>query len=335
MMKTEEVNSKSIWERFISDNAPQSFFQSWEWGEVIKVRNQNLQRLGMYNNGNLWGVAQIETVRAKRGSYLHVRHGPVTKDWNKTNMSYLISELRSYAQKNKALFIRVSPLIDNSPENNLKFKSFGFTNAPIHAMDGEYCWVLDIQKNESELLSGMRKTTRNLIKQAIKSRVKIIKSEDKSDLSEFFRLYEDTAKRHKFVKHKSISEEFDILSKNRNIIMLKGYWGQVLLSVALVIFYNHQAIYHHSASVPQKIPVNYLLQWEAILEAKRRGMKLYNFWGIAPFEKKRHPWKGLTMFKTGFGGELKEYMHAKDLPCSIKYCATYIIDTLRKISKGY
>ncbi|GAI33015.1 unnamed protein product, partial [marine sediment metagenome] len=34
-------------------------------------------------------------------------------------------------------------------------------------------------------------------------------------------------------------------------------------------------------------PASYLLQWEAIKEAKNRGCKLYNFWGIAEIESKK------------------------------------------------
>jgi lipid II:glycine glycyltransferase (peptidoglycan interpeptide bridge formation enzyme) len=107
------------------------------------------------------------------------------------------------------------------------------------------------------------------------------------------------------------------------------------LSAALIIFYNYQAIYHHSASIEQKIPVNYLLQWEIIKEAKKRGKKIYNMWGICPEDKRRHPWKGLTLFKKGFGGRIVEYLHAQDYPLSSFYCTTYIIECLRKYIKGY
>jgi lipid II:glycine glycyltransferase (peptidoglycan interpeptide bridge formation enzyme) len=81
--------------------------------------------------------------------------------------------------------------------------------------------------------------------------------------------------------------------------------------------------------------VNYLLQWEAIKEAKKRDKSIYNFWGIAPDTKRRHPWQGLSLFKKGFGGRLVEYLHAKDLPLSPLYFATYCYETLRKWKKGY
>jgi len=83
-----------------------------------------------------------------------------------------------------------------------------------------------------------------------------------------------------------------------------------------------------------KIPVSYLLQWEAIKEGKKRGCKTYNFWGIAPESeleaKKDHPWKGLSLFKKGFGGYKKEYVKTQDFPLSWKYWPIYLFEEIRK-----
>ena len=97
------------------------------------------------------------------------------------------------------------------------------------------------------------------------------------------------------------------------------------------------AIYHHAASdlSYKNIPANYLLLWEAILEAKRRGKTYFNLFGIAPENTKNHPWNGFTLFKTGFGGERVEYIHAMDLPLNILYWKTFLIDLLTKLKKGY
>jgi lipid II:glycine glycyltransferase (peptidoglycan interpeptide bridge formation enzyme) len=102
------------------------------------------------------------------------------------------------------------------------------------------------------------------------------------------------------------------------------------------------AFYHHGSSISeQKVPVSYLLQWEAIKEAKQRGCRSYNFWGIAPdvkekldIAKSRHPWAGLTLFKMGFGGRIKEYVKTQDFPISFSYWLTFIFERLRKIKRG-
>ena len=90
-----------------------------------------------------------------------------------------------------------------------------------------------------------------------------------------------------------------------------------------------------------RVPVSYLIQWEAIKEAAKRGCKKYNFWGIAPdiheksdIKKSKHPWAGLSLFKMGFGGERKDYVKTQDMPCSFLYAITYIIEKIRKKKRG-
>lgn len=340
-MEIKEITDKNIWEKFLSDTSPQSFFQSWNWGEVIgkkqkaKIKNQILWRLGLIDGNNIVGIAQVHKSLAKKGNFLHVRHGPIFSSLNRQYISFFNSFLKELSKKEKAGFLRISPLLENSVENKSLFESFNFHNAPIHAMDGEYCWIVDLSKSEDELLSGMRKTTRYLVRQAQKMGVKIVKSKSIHDIEAFLKLYKLTAQRHQFVEHKSIREEFEQLLEDDQILLFMGYYQDQLISAALIVFYNNQAIYHHSASIEQKIPVNYLLQWEIIKEAKIRGKTVYNMWGIAPEGRNHHPWKGLTVFKKGFGGRVLEYLHAQDIPYSFSYCTTYLLETARRIWKGY
>ena len=79
--------------------------------------------------------------------------------------------------------------------------------------------------------------------------------------------------------------------------------------------YLRRDSYHHGASsyAHNKIPASYLPQWTAIRDALKRGDRVYNFWGIAPgtlteegfkISEPKHPFGGVTLFKTGFGGNL-------------------------------
>ena len=100
----------------------------------------------------------------------------------------------------------------------------------------------------------------------------------------------------------------------------------------MIIFHSKRGFYHQGASLPSKAPVSYLLQWEAIKEAKRRGCERYNFWGIVPDTKENanHPWKGLSLFKKGFGGYEKDYLKTKDYPLSFRYWLVYVFEKIRK-----
>ena len=132
-----------------------------------------------------------------------------------------------------------------------------------------------------------------------------------------------------------IKEEFEIFNRANQALLLVTKYQHQDLAAALILFFGPQAIYHHGASIKSKIPITYLLQWQAIQEAKKRGCQYYNFWGIAPHDKPNHPWKGITLFKTGFGGEEKQFLHAHDLVLSNNYWITYGIETARKLWRGY
>jgi lipid II:glycine glycyltransferase (peptidoglycan interpeptide bridge formation enzyme) len=104
--------------------------------------------------------------------------------------------------------------------------------------------------------------------------------------------------------------------------------------------------YHHGASADayKKIPASYLLQWTAIRDALRRGDDVYNFWGIAPLvtaadgqqrAEKGHPFAGVTLFKTGFGGKLLELTQCVDIPLSLQYHGTRAFELLRKWRRGF
>ena len=121
-MEVKEIEDKNIWEKFISENSPQSLFQSWNWGEVVK-RIQNLWRLGIFDNEKLVGIAQVNKVIAKKGNFLHIRHGPIFSSLNKKHLNFLLDYLKTLNTKEKTIFLRISPLIANTPENKFLVKS--------------------------------------------------------------------------------------------------------------------------------------------------------------------------------------------------------------------
>ncbi|MDO8451597.1 MAG: peptidoglycan bridge formation glycyltransferase FemA/FemB family protein [bacterium] len=332
----EPITSEKIWETFISTYSAVSLFQSWPWGLVEEKAGNRVWRLGVYQGKELVGVALVVRVSAKRGSFLHVRHGPVFSRERPEFLRSLFQYLEELARNEHVWFIRISPLlVKRDLLTPHFFRDFSLIPSEIHAMNAELCWVLDLGPDEETLLSGMRKTTRYEIKKAQKLGVKVTVTSDSDELQEFFKLYKITSMRHHFVGHTGILPEFQVFSSRDQAVLLLGeHEGQVLAS-AIVLFYGGQAIYHHGASVKNTVGASYLVQWRAIQEAKRRGMNVYNFWGIAPDDKLRHPWRGITLFKKGFGGREIEYIHAHDLPVSPLYAIPRAVEWFRRVRKGY
>jgi lipid II:glycine glycyltransferase (peptidoglycan interpeptide bridge formation enzyme) len=338
-MQTREINDKEIWEDFLLACEEKTFLDSWNWAEFQKKIEDKIWRLGLYNDQELVGVALVIKVKAKRGTFLFVPHGPVFKKGAKLSLKELSLFLKELAKKEKASFIRIASLWPRNEENNKLFKELGFKNAPIH-VHPEITWELDISPKEEELLMGMRKTTRYLIRQAEKNpEIEIIKSNNINDLEKFSNLLDKTADRHHFIPFSLdyLKDQFSCFGSDNQIVIFLGKYKGEIISGAIMVYWQGIGFYHHGASLSKynsnKVPLSYLIQWEAIKEAKTRGCKRYNFWGIAPEDKKNHPWKGLTLFKKGFGGYKKEYLKTQDLVLSKKYYLTYIFEKLRKLKR--
>ncbi|MCL5010535.1 MAG: peptidoglycan bridge formation glycyltransferase FemA/FemB family protein [Patescibacteria group bacterium] len=339
MLKVKEFKNKKEWESFLVRDELEIYplFQSWNWGEVQKKLGFRIFRVGFYEKEVLVGVCQIIDIKAKRGHYLHLRHGPVFINFKNSYLKDLLLFIKEAPWAKNIDFLRMSPLVRKENIDADYLHKMGFRSAPIHNQDAEICWVLNLDSSEHDLFKGFRKTHRYLIKKAQELGVEIVKTARAEDLELFFPLYKDLSARKGFVPHRGIREEFEVFVKDNEILLfLAKYQGKIIAS-ALILLVADTAIYHHGASSLEfrNIPASYLLQWEAILEAKKRGKRLYNFWGIAPTSSRNHPWQGLTLFKTGFGGERREFLHAQDLPLSVNYWKTYLIESLSKKIKGY
>jgi lipid II:glycine glycyltransferase (peptidoglycan interpeptide bridge formation enzyme) len=330
-----ECTSDKEWNTYIQTWNPEAFFQTWEWGEVQKTIGVLLKRFVYVEHSTPVGIAEITTVRAKRGSFLHVRHGPVVKKCDLVVYKEILSHIIDYAKQSHVWFIRVSPIVPPDSEYISIMSSFGGIPSAIHQMDGEIAWVLDLTPSVDELLLSMRKTTRYEIKRSYKMDINVDMSGSNEAVNSFLDLYNKTAERQGFVEHKGIKEELDIFLKKNIARLYVASFNHEVISGAVILYSNNQAIYHHGASIPSKIPASYRIQWEAIQDSKKKGLSIYNFWGVAMPGVENHPWKGITLFKQGFGGRLVEYLHAYDIPISSFYKLTRTVDTIRKIRKGY
>lgn len=331
-MEVREITNKQEWEGFLSQCKYKTFLQSWDWKNFQEQLGKKAWTFGVYNT-DLVAVFLVVKIKARRGTFLMIEHGPIAKQPSQEIIDIVIRHLKQLAIKENASFIRICPIWLREHENLFK----NSRKAPMHEHP-EVSWILDLDKSEDELLSDMRKTTRYLIKQGIKDPdIEIITSKDIKDVELFNKIYQETGKRHGFVPFslEYLKSEFNTFIQDNEILIFLGkYKGKVVAS-SIVVYYQDSAFYHQGASLNTKAPVSYLMQWQAIKEAKHRGMKYYSFWGIAPTDNKKHPWYGLSLFKKGFGGRREEYVETKDYILNSKYFINFIVETFRRIKRGF
>lgn len=338
-MEIKEITDKKKWEDFFLDAEEKTFLQSWNWGEFQKEMGNKIWRFGVFENEKIVLIALVTRIKAKRGTFLLIQHGPTFKLNNILALEKLIFKIKEIGKKEKAVFLRLNPLFLRNKENEDYFKKLGFIYSPILENAYESTLKLSLSLSEEDLLKNMRKTTRYLIRQGLKNKdIVIEKSQNKDALSEYIILNENVGKRQGFVPFSFdyIKKEFQVFLKDNQALLFLGKYNNKVAAGAIVIFWNNLAFYHQAASDDKfsKLSIPYLIQWEAIKEAKKRGCLFYDFWGyVDPKENPKHPWAGPTLFKLGYNGKPFLYLKSFDLPLSKKYFLVYIFETLRRIKR--
>ena len=333
-IEVKDIESSNIWENFVLNYPGANFLQSWSWGEFHKSLGKKVFRKGFFVGGKIIGVMLSIVEDAKRARYLTVPGGPLI-DWKEEKIfKAFVEEIKSIAKDTHSVFVRVRPQLTSDKFSKNLFKKYGFRDAPMH-LHAELTSQLQLNKSEDELLMRMRKTTRYEIRKAISQGIEVVKSSDQKLLKKFYNLQVETARRQNFVpfSEKFLLNQFEVFSKTDNVLLLSAFKGKDLLAQAFIIFYGKEADYHYGASTNsgRKYPGAYLIQWEAIKEAKKRGIERYNFWGVSPENETQHRFYGVSLFKRGFGGQDVEYLHAQDLVVNkLLYGIDWTIENIRR-----
>lgn len=330
------VTDKAAWQSLYQQLAPDSFLQSYEWGEF---QSDTIFRLGAFDEQNkLIAAALVIKIRARRGTYLLCPHGPLIQPNEQTVLADLLDAIIDLAKRERVDFIRIAPLLPDAPDYRPQFSLREFKQAPIH-VHPELSWILDLEPDEAKLLADMRKTTRYCIRKAEKDGVVVRASTSPSDLELFWQLYKDTADRQQFTPFSKsyLVRELAVFGVQDMVRIFLAEYKSQPIAAAMIIYTPHEAFYHQgaSASLANKLNAAYLLQWEAIKLAKQRGCRKYNFWGISPVNQPNHPWAGLSLFKQGFGGAPYPYVPTQDKPLRWKYHINYWIERRRARQRGY
>lgn len=343
-------NQKEKWNNFVKTNSDSSLLQSWQWGQFQESLGRKIWRLAIEPSGHqaikstyggsakderlsFLAVALVIKQNLPFGkSYLYCPRGPIARHIIKESCSYrvvlkqLLRRIKEIAKRENAIFLRVDPATNSESEffTTLLLYNFAAVRKQVQPKD---TLVLDITRSENELLSQMHYKTRYNIRLAKRKGVKVSQSIDLKDIDIFWDLLSETTKREGFKSHSKqyYQKQLEILGRENLIkLFLAKYKGKVIAS-NIVSFFGDTTTYLHGASLYKyrNLMAPYLLQWEAIVEAKKRGCKFYDFWGVAPPEKPSHPWIGITRFKKGFGGKEIHYIGAWDKVYQIGWYGLY------------
>lgn len=353
-MDIQHATDAREWDDFLARQPWTPFLQSWGMGEVYADIGQKPVRVLVRDGNAIRGICFGHIVPARRGKHLAIPYGPVLDaGLQAQELGVLLPELfralTSIATDEKCAFIRMSPFLEQTNGDQL-LQTLAKTGvraipSPLHLL-AEHIWHLPLrgsdgaQKTEEELRAAMRKTTRNLIGRAERDGVTIERADPSVGTEHFIRLHDETRKRHGFTPYTNAffrSQVSRFSAADSCTVYLAQYQGETI-AASIHMHAFGETSYHHGASshAHAKIPASYLLQWTAIRDALQRRDRTYNFWGIAPpLAGKNHPFAGVTLFKTGFGGDVMNLLHCHDVPVRPLYWITYGFEQIRKWRRGF
>ena len=204
--------------------------------------------------------------------------------------------------------------------------------------------ILNLTLSTDELLAQFKSKWRYNIRLSQKKGCVVEKLEMKTKeeiekgIALFYGLYETTSSRDGIAIHsKDYYKDLFILANEYPDVSVRLYvakHSEEPLAAIITIFYNEDATYLYGASSNEKrnLMPTYLLQWQAIIDAKEWGAKIYDFYGIPPFDDPHHPMVGLYRFNTGFGGMILHKIGSIDVFKSFLLYKVYsFIEDLRSL----
>lgn len=294
------------------------------WDDFVREQEGGcLQQLSVW--GKFWGRGKFFVVGVFEGEVLvggclvvkrslplglcwfYGSRGPIVREEIKDKREKMVGVLREFlggvAGRERAVFLRIDPGVLKEEE----FLAEGFKFI-VEGFYPQTTLMVDLSLSEEEILAGMKQKGRYNVRLAEKKGV-VVRRDD-SAVGEFYRLLLETTERDGFAAHDRAYYERMVKDLGENAGLYVAEFEGEVLAAAIVTFYGEVATYYYgvSGNRHRELMAPYLLHFEIMREAKAKGFKVYDLFGIAPLgAEEGHSWEGVTRFKRQFGGVEVEY----------------------------
>ncbi|OGY19702.1 MAG: hypothetical protein A2900_01180 [Candidatus Chisholmbacteria bacterium RIFCSPLOWO2_01_FULL_50_28] len=207
----------------------------------------------------------------------------------------------------RAVFIAIEPRIIRGlsvSEVAAIFQQHGYRQASIPMLPTRTLQI-DLRQSPKDLFRTFKKDARTSIRKTLHScRFRVLDPQDEAQRAQFYSFWKTYGRGFVF----SVSNFQKLLAAfGSDSFFVCTYTGKgQLLAASLILVHNKSASYYFACVSPLGRPrlAGYLVVWEAILEAKRRGCTAFDLEGVYD---QRFPglrrWKGFSQFKQKFGGK--------------------------------
>lgn len=222
-MKLVENISKEEYENFIQEHKEKShFLQSYVWGTFSKKqRKMTPYYIGMKNEEDklVATALLLEKHLPFHYCYFYIPRGFTMDYQDFTLIREFTEELKKFAKKKKAIFIKIDPdiklhdldsdgkKIENGKDNTkllqlfqqLGYKHLGF-NQNFEHNQPRFTFRLDLSPPIEEITKNFHPTTKKIINKGNPYQLTLIKNDD-STIDDFFEVMLQTANREQIVNH--------------------------------------------------------------------------------------------------------------------------------------
>jgi lipid II:glycine glycyltransferase (peptidoglycan interpeptide bridge formation enzyme) len=209
-------------------------------------------------------------------------------------------DMQRRSERGVVSHVRLEPRWQVTPEFVRGFREGRGRKEPRHTL------CIDLTLSDTAILEQMKPKGRYNVRLAARKGVTVVEDRSERGFSDFLTLYRETFHRHGLRGHSDryMKKLRDLVFPfDRGTIFFAEYEGQ-RLATALVLYHGDTATYKYggSAVTHRNVMAPYLLHYEVMLEAKARGHKWYDFYGMASTNAPDHRHAGFSAFKSKFGG---------------------------------
>lgn len=255
-------------------------------------------------------------------------YAPETEVTDRLAIEELLAGIKKQDSNNRALVFRLEINVPYSEPLKERLEEIRFKKS-FESVQPEWRALVDIRPSGEQILSAMHPKGRYNIRLAQRHGV-IVQLSNSVDF--FYRLFLETAKREHF-SPRSYQYFVDLLDMIPGAKLFVASLKKQPLAAGIVVFFEQTATYLYGASgnMRREAMAPYLLHWEIMQQAKKRGCMTYDLGEIPPENSINHPLQGLGDFKMKFGARAVHLFGSWDYVYQpLWYYAFRVVEKLRR-----
>lgn len=307
-MQVQEINDKDRWSRLIEAHGCHPL-QAWQWGELKSSTGPwTASRLVCVEDDDVVGIAQVLTrkIPFPFRFICYIPRGPWSKD--ESRFGEVADACATWCESTfHPVSLKIEPALTDADLS----ANWSHGQRVLLGLTA----VLDLQQDEESIFSQLpSKKARQYIRKAKRDGV-TVREAAASDLEGLLHVYHKTAEHDNFAIHADefYAKAFETLCGLQQLFvaekdgeLLAFLWNVTTSGAAFELWGG-------VSGKGKQLRANYLLKWEAIKQAKRRGAALYDLNGLLN--------DGISEFKRRFSREQVRWTGTWERPLSPLYGA--------------